>query len=458
MAKKKIAATRASLKKAPAKKTLAKKVKAAPAKKAPAKKAASKVTSTKKPAAKTGAKKAVAAAKTKKATTRSAARAPASRPSASKLRGAAAKSRAKAPKKALAKAPAAAKSSKGAAPKSSKGAAPKSSRGAPKSSKGAAPSAKGRIAAPPAPVRESASKKRARVAKSVPPAPPPEPRRARVELAPRSSASVVPSIPIPVKEVARKPTLDERAQTLKERLERQSPEFRSRYNESFEMSWVYHDSQLEGIVYNYEELTTAFRSDEVTVVDSSVMPIYDAIRRHRIAIEYVRELTEKKRVVISVDLIKKLYTILQPDEGDIKTVKYRRDVPQHRLYFHDYAAPDKVAYLVRQVVDWVNSAETRKNVPALRIAGKAHYDLLRAYPFPDESGRIARLFMNLLLVRGGLPAAIIHAAERHTYYEALKAPNPTQIVNMLRDAVENSMSSIEKLLDEHETNKRGFSV
>jgi len=188
------------------------------------------------------------------------------------------------------------------------------------------------------------------------------------------------------------------------------------------------------------------------------MPVYDAIRRHRAAIAYMREFATKNRFNITVELIKKVYLILQPDEGDLKNLKYRNEIPQHRLYFHDYASPDKITYKVRQIVDWVNSAETRRNVAPLRIAAKAHYDLLRAYPFRFDSGKVARLFMNLLLVRGGLPSAIIHAAERHAYYEALKSSNPTAMVKMLRDAVENSLSSIEKLLEEHETHKRGFSV
>jgi Fic family protein len=157
-----------------------------------------------------------------------------------------------------------------------------------------------------------------------------------------------------------------------------------------------------------------------------------------------------------VDLLKTLYTTLHPEEGDPRSVKYRRDIPQHRLYFHEYASPDRIAYRVRQVIEWVNQPETRKSAGTLRMAAKAHYDLARAYPFPSDSGKVARLFMNVLLMRGGLPPAIIHATERQRYYEALKASQPTLFVQMLRDAVENSMGSIEKLLDEHETRTRGF--
>lgn len=284
---------------------------------------------------------------------------------------------------------------------------------------------------------------------------PPSARGPKVELTPRSSASVLPTIPIPVKEVPRKPTLEERAKSIESRIQRQSTEFRERFDEEFDMSWIYHDTALEGVVYTFEELTTAFRSDEVTVVDSSVMPIYDAIRRHKGAIQYVRDAAVKKNP-LTVDTLKAIYIVLHPEEGDVKTLKYRRDVPQHRLYFHEYAAPDKIAYKVRNVVDWVNDPENVKNVGVLRVAAKAHYDLGRTYPFAQDSGKVARLFMNLILMRAGFPPAIIHATERQRYYEALKASNPVNLVQMLRDSVDNAVSSIEKLLDEHETNKRGF--
>jgi Fic family protein len=269
-------------------------------------------------------------------------------------------------------------------------------------------------------------------------------------------AAVAPSIPIPVKEIPQRPSLEERSRELETRIQRQTPEFRQRYLESFEMSWVYHDTALEGVVYTFEELMAAFRAEDLTVVDSSVMPIFEAIRRQKEAIDYVREAADKKRSVVSLDSLKKIYVILHPEEGDVKTVKYRRDVPQHRLYFHEYGAPDKIAYKVRQVIDWVNDPETKKSVGTLRTAAKVHYDLARIYPFTHDSGKVARMFMNMLLLRGDLPPAIIHSTERQRYYEALKASSAGPLLQMLRDSVDNALASIEKLLDEHETHTRGF--
>lgn len=259
------------------------------------------------------------------------------------------------------------------------------------------------------------------------------------------------SLPIPVRKLEAEPTLEDRYAGIEKRLEAHPPEFQADYWARFDKSWIYHDSALEGSVYTLEELGAGL-GDQPVVTDSTLQPAADEIRRHKEAIEFVRD-AAKKKVPITIDVIKKIYLILHPAEGDIKTVKYRRDIPQHRLYFHEYAQPDKIGYKVRQVVDWLNDPETRKTRNAVRIAARAHYDLLRVFPFPTDSGRVARLFMNLILMRSGHPPAIIHATERQRYYDALKG-EPNIILKIVQEAVDNSLASVEKVLDELESRAR----
>jgi hypothetical protein len=250
-------------------------------------------------------------------------------------------------------------------------------------------------------------------------------------------------------------TLEERSRMVEERLGRTSEEFRRAYQENLYMAWVFHDALLEGVVYTSQELRVALDPAQAPVTDSSLQPVCEEIRRYREAILHCQDLATKKRQPVTTDTIKKIYLILHPEEGDLKSVKYRKEIPQHRMYFHEYAAPDKIGSKVRQVVDWVNDPETRKVRNVLRIAGRAHYDLLRAFPFPHDSGRVARLFMNMLLMRAGYPPAIIHSTDRQRYYEALKG-SALIINNMVQEAIENALSSIEKLLDEYETRTRSF--
>ena len=259
-------------------------------------------------------------------------------------------------------------------------------------------------------------------------------------------------------------TLEERWASLEERLAKADPEFQRAYQESLDMSWIYHDSALEGSVYTPIELRSAVDQPDPAAssfpvgTDSSIQPICEEIRRHREALEYVRDFASqarKKRMPVTIDVVKKIYLILHPEEGDIKTVKYRKDIPQHRLYFHEYAPPDKITYKVRQVLDWINDPETRRTRSAVRIAARAHYDLLRVFPFTTDSGKVARLFMNLLLLKNGFPPAIVHSTERQRYYEALKGASAvmTQIVH---ESIENNLASVEKLLEAHES--KGYAV
>ncbi len=256
-------------------------------------------------------------------------------------------------------------------------------------------------------------------------------------------------------EVPKPLTLEERTTILEARLQKTEPEFQKAYRESLDMSWVYHDSALEGTVYTSQELRAAMDPTAPIVTDSSLQPICEEIRRHREALDYIRDYAVKKRQPLTIDVVKKIYLILHPEEGDIKTVKYRKDIPQHRLYFHEYAPPDKITYKVRQVIDWVNDPETRRTRSAVRIAARAHYDLLRVFPFTTDSGKVARLFMNLLLLRSGYPPAIVHSTERQRYYEALKGSSAT-MTQIVHEAIENNLASVEKLLDQHDS--KGYQV
>jgi len=250
-------------------------------------------------------------------------------------------------------------------------------------------------------------------------------------------------------------SIEERYSKVLERLAHTSQEFRSAYDENFLMSWIHHDSALEGVVYTYEELRTAVNPNVSVVPDSSLQSVCEEIRRHKAAIEVVRELGERKRQPATLDQLKRIFLTLHPEEGDLKTVRYRKEIPQHRMYFHEYAAPDKIPYKVRQIFDWLNGPEPKKLKSPLRVAGRVHYDLIRIFPFTKDSGKVAHLFMNILLLRADYPPAILHSTERQRYYEALKG-SPNTIYNMLESAIVNALQSIDRQLGTQDTRLRAI--
>ena len=258
----------------------------------------------------------------------------------------------------------------------------------------------------------------------------------------RPSLPPVPVKPPPPSEI------DARWAKIQERLRAMPERFQREYNESFDMSWIHHDSALEGVVYTFPELKTAIDANIVIVPDSGLQPVCEEIRRHKAALDVVRELGHND-VPITADVMKRIYLILHPEEGDIKSVKYRKEIPQHRLYFHEYAPPDKIAVRIRQALEWFHGPEAEKMRDPVRVSARLHYDLLRTFPFPEDSGKVARMIMNIVLLRAKFPPAILHSTERQRYYDALRGALPT-IVQMVNDSIKNTLINIEKMLDDEE--------
>jgi Fic family protein len=245
-------------------------------------------------------------------------------------------------------------------------------------------------------------------------------------------------------------TIEERIRSLEAELSTVPEGFLAVYRKKLDMSWIYHDSALEGTVYTEQELTIAMDPDGAArALEVGIQVACGEIARHKLALDFIRAAAVRDRKAeVTVDFIRELYFILHPEEGDAKSVRYRKDIPQHRLYFHEYAAPDKITNKVRAVAESVNDVDARKAKGSLRHATRVHYDLLRVFPFANNSGKVARLLLNYLLMRSGYPPAIIHMSERQRYYEALRG-SPTTMNQIVGDAIENNLQSVEKFLTMH---------
>jgi Fic family protein len=207
------------------------------------------------------------------------------------------------------------------------------------------------------------------------------------------------------------------------------------FDSALDLSWIYHDNALEGVVLHYHELKAAV--DPRIISDSSLIPMYDEICAHKKAIDLVRDLAAKKKPGFDLNTIKVIHQAVTVDD-DGKQYHYRKENPLHRLYFHEIAPPEKISYKLRKLADWAASPEFRKVHPIQR-ATLAHFKLIQIYPWLKNSGKVSRLLMNMLLYREGYLPAVIHAVERQRYYEVLR-----QDVNELsRLVVESLMNGIE---------------
>jgi hypothetical protein len=257
----------------------------------------------------------------------------------------------------------------------------------------------------------------------------------------RPPGSTIPTLPPQAK---RPRTLEDRLGSLRELQAKASAEQRADLQYRLDVSWIHHDSAIEGTVYEPSELvSTLARMQSAATGDPPIIfsPLQEEIRQHKLAIDLVREMATHKKEPITLETLRVLYATLAPDDDEPKGVlKYRKDMPLHRVYFHEISTPDKIPGLMRALVQWLDSEETRRTMHPTRIASRAHYKLLRIFPFTKHSGKVARLLMNLLLLREGYPPVILHATDRQRYYDSVKVSSDAT-AKVVNDALENGVES-----------------
>ncbi len=230
--------------------------------------------------------------------------------------------------------------------------------------------------------------------------------------------------------------LDDRTEDARE-LMRQRPREAREFLEKYELSWVYHENALEGMVLTHAELRQAF--DPSGIVDSSMVHTYTEIRNQRAAIEFIKHEAKIRQPRYTLTLVKKLYEILYQGLPNRLPVALRRDMPLHRTYFHDIVQPVQIQPGLEQLFDFMNSDEFRK-LHAIRQATHSHHRFMEIFPFSDLSGKVGRMMMNLILLRNGYMPVIVHSIERQKYYEGLRLP-ATQFGNVIMDAMDNSLDN-----------------
>jgi Fic family protein len=223
------------------------------------------------------------------------------------------------------------------------------------------------------------------------------------------------------------------------------------FQERLDISWIFHDHALEGVVLSYSELKAAV--DQRIISDVTLIPMYEEVRSHKQAVDFVRQahttsqakLKNGKRLEIDLELVKKLYGIVTPD-AVAKGCPYRKENPLHRLYYHEIAPPEKIAYKMKKLQEWLASPEYKHLHPIL-AASRVQFRLLQAYPWTKNTGKVARLLTNYILLSNGYLPAIIHSIERQRYYEALRHENDG-LTNLILESLQNSIETTAKFYEE----------
>jgi len=207
-----------------------------------------------------------------------------------------------------------------------------------------------------------------------------------------------------------------------------------RLREAMEIEFTYHSNAIEGNRLTLRETQLVIR-EGVTVGGKSVRDHLEA-QNHPSAISYVESL--KDRDLMEGDVLE-LHRIIF--SGVLESARgFRKS--QVFVEGSDYMPPPafEVPVLVKELLEWLG-----KNPEELRpveVAAVFHHRFVSIHPFDDGNGRVARLLMNLLLIRQGYPFTVVRNYDRRRYYDTLRkadAGDLAPFVNFVGRCVEESL-------------------
>jgi Fic family protein len=233
--------------------------------------------------------------------------------------------------------------------------------------------------------------------------------------------------------------LDDRNEDARELMRERSRDAKQ-FMEKYELSWVYHENAIEGMVLTHSDLRAAFAP--AGVIDSSMVHVWQEVRNQRDAIEFIKGESKSRAAKYNVTLVKKLYDILYKNLPNRNPPKLRHDMPLHRTYFHEIVQPQLIQPGLEQLFEFMATEEFRKMHP-VKQATHSHHRFMELFPYSDLSGKIGRMMMNLILMRAGYLPVIVHSSDRQRYYEGLRLP-ATQFGMVIMDAMDNTLDNVFK--------------
>jgi len=204
--------------------------------------------------------------------------------------------------------------------------------------------------------------------------------------------------------------------------------------EALEIEFTYHSNAIEGNRLTFRETQLVIR-EGVTIGGKSVRDHLEA-RNHPRAISYVESL--KDRDLMENDVLA-LHGIIF--SGILESAgSFRKS--QVFIEGSDYLPPPafEVPVLIKELLECL-----RKNPEELRpveVAAVFHHRFVSVHPFDDGNGRVARLLMNLLLIKQGYHFTVVRNYDRRRYYDTLRRADGGDLkpfVNFIGRCVEESL-------------------
>lgn len=189
-----------------------------------------------------------------------------------------------------------------------------------------------------------------------------------------------------------------------------------------EIEFVYNSNKIEGSTLTRGETSlvlqgvTVGRKPLSSIIPKSLDDI-QAAGNHPRAMDLIRKLAFNKTYKITEKDVKSIHSIIMKniisDAGNYRT----EDLIVTGAGFTP-PPPFEIETLMKNMIHMIN--DNPDELTPIELAAQAHYDLAWIHPFSDGNGRMARLVLNLVLLKNGYPFTVIQAVERKTYLRTLR--------------------------------------
>ncbi len=255
----------------------------------------------------------------------------------------------------------------------------------------------------------------------------------------------------------------ERAIELKAQLDALRPldaDQEKRIWQKFRFDWNYHSNNIEGNSLTFGE-TKSLLLHNITAQGKPLKDHFE-ITGHNEAIDELVDLT-RGDTPLSESFLRQLHVLIlgkryQVDAITAEGAPTRRwiEVGQYKTGQNHvqtvtgevfrFAEPMDVPGKMHALLQTINELQAPLSAEVVLVAAKAHYDFVLIHPFDDGNGRMARLLMNLMLIKHGFPPAIVKTEDKANYFSALRQADGGQLDVFVEYIAERVCASLQIML------------
>ncbi len=245
------------------------------------------------------------------------------------------------------------------------------------------------------------------------------------------------------------------------------PENEHRLWQRLRIEWSYNSNHIEGNSLTYGETLLLLIHGRTR--GEHLLREYEEMRGHDVAIELVRAMAAEERPLSEGDirdlnrvLLKEgFWRVAHTPGGEatrqwIEPGRYKTQ-PNYALTatgeMVHFTPPEETTAQMAELVRWFQAETASPSIGLLPMLARLHHDFVRIHPFDDGNGRVARLLLNLVALRAGLPPLVLKTARRQRYLDTIAladagdlAPLQAFLAESLRESLELGLEAAERMV------------